>query len=151
MVSMELDEIDRKILRILQENATTPYSEISKEVGISKATVHKRVRRMREEGIIRWTRVIVDPAAVGKKLKAFVGISTAPGSCPRVIDELKKKPEVLEIHEMAGEHDILLKVVVENTDQLNVLLHEIDRIDGVTGSRTCVVLKTEKETTVISL
>jgi Lrp/AsnC family transcriptional regulator for asnA, asnC and gidA len=148
---MQLDDIDRGILRMMQEDAQTPYSIISEKLGVSKATIHKRIWRMRSEGIIKGFTVIIDPAAVGKGIKAFVGISTSPGGCQRVIEELGRRPEVLEIHEMAGEHDLLLKVVLEDTERLNVFLHEIDRVEGVAGSRTYLVLKTEKETTTVDI
>lgn len=145
----ELDELDKQILKILQEDAETPYSQISAKLGISKAAVHKRLKELKKRGAIRKICAIVDPKMLGKGLKAFVGISTEPGACPVVIEKLRERYEVLEIHEIAGEHDLLLKVVVNDTEHLNVFLHEIDKLPGVSGSRTFVVLKTEKETSFV--
>jgi len=145
----ELYELDRRILKILQENAETPYSQISAKLGISKAAVHKRLKELKRRGVIKRICAIVDPKMLGKGLKAFVGVSTEPGACPEVIGKLREIPEILEIHEMAGEHDLLLKVIVSDTEQLNVFLHEIDKLPGISGSKTFVVLKTEKETSFV--
>lgn len=145
----ELDELDKELLRILQENAETPYSQISAKLGISKAAIYKRLKELKKRGVIKKICAVVDPKLLGKKLKAFVGISTEPGTCPEVIEELRMRSEILEIHEMAGEHDLLLKVIVNDTEQLNAFLHEIDKLPGISGSRTLVVLKTEKETSFV--
>jgi Lrp/AsnC family transcriptional regulator for asnA, asnC and gidA len=148
---MRLDEIDRKLLNLLQEDAKVPYAELAGRLGISPSGVHKRVKRLVEEGVIKKFVAVIDPQVSGKKLKAFIGISTEPGKCGEVIAKLEERPEVLEIHEAAGEHDLFLKVITEDTTKLNEILHEIDRIPGVSSSRTMVVLKTEKETGLIQL
>lgn len=148
---MELDSRDKRILTLLQEDAKLPYSKIAEELGISSSGVHKRVKRLVEEGVIQKFVTIVDPKKVGKKLKVFVGIATESGRCSDVRPELIDRSEVLEVHEMAGEHDLFVKLITENAGKLNKILHEIDRIPGVDSTRTSIVLKTEKETTSISL
>jgi DNA-binding Lrp family transcriptional regulator len=148
---MELDEIDRRLLNLLQENAKVPYAELARRLGISSSGVHKRVRRLADEGVIKKFVAVIDPQISGKRLKAFIGISTEPGTCGEVITKLSKRPEVLEIHEVAGEHDLFVKIITEDTMKLNEILHEMDRIPGVSSSRTLVVLKTEKETGLIQL
>ena len=148
---MELDVTDRKLLNLLQDDTKVPYAKLAKRLGISSSGVHKRVKRLVDEGVIKKFAAVIDPQILGKKLKAFIGISTAPGTCGEVIAQLNKRPEVLEIHEVAGEHDLFLKVVTDDTIKLNEILHEMDRIPGVSNSRTLVVLKTEKETNLIQL
>ncbi|RLG57565.1 MAG: AsnC family transcriptional regulator [Hadesarchaea archaeon] len=148
---MELDAIDRKLLNLLQEDAKMPYAELAKRLGISSSGVHKRVRRLVEGGVIKKFVAVIDPQISGKKLKAFIGISTSPGACGQVIAQLSKRPEVLEIHEAAGEHDLFIKIITDDTLKLNEILHEMDRIPGVSSSRTLIVLKTEKETGLIRL
>lgn len=148
---MELDEIDRKLLNLLQGDAKLPYAKLARRLGISSSGVHKRVKRLTEAGVIKRFAAVVDPQAVGKKLKAFIGVSTEPGSCDRVRPELIRRSEVLEVHEAAGEHDLFLKLVTDDTLKLNNILHEIDRIPGVSSTRTLIVLKTEKETGAIEL
>lgn len=148
---MELDETDRKLLNLLQGDAKVPYAKLAKRLGISSSGIHKRVKRLMNAGVIKKFVVVVDPQAVGKKLKAFIGVSTSPGTCGEVIAQLSRRPEVLEIHEVVGEHDLFLKLIIDDTLGLNKVLHEIDRIPGVSSTRTLIVLKTEKETSVIAL
>lgn len=143
---VELDETDRKLLNLLQGDAKVPYAKLAKRLGISSSGIHKRVKRLVDAGVIKKFVVVVDPQAVGKKLKAFIGVSTSPGTCGEVIAQLNRRPEVLEIHEVVGEHDLFLKLIIDDTLGLNKVLHEIDRIPGVSSTRTLVVLKTEKET-----
>lgn len=146
---MELDETDRKLLNLLQGDAKVPYAKLAKRLGISSSGIHKRVKRLMDAGVIKKFVVVVDSQAVGKKLKAFIGVSTSPGTCGGVIAQLNRRPEVLEIHEVVGEHDLFLKLIIDDTLGLNRVLHEIDRIPGVSSTRTLVVLKTEKETGLI--
>lgn len=148
---MNLDSTDKKILKILQENAKKSYSEIGEKIGISSSGVHKRIKHLKKKGVIQKTVTKIDPKKVGKKLKAFIGVATESGRCKDVRPKLTKRPEVLEVHEMAGEHDLFLKLVTDSPDKLNKILHEIDRISGVESTRTSIVLKTEKETSKIKL
>ena len=146
---MELDETDRKLLNLLQGDAKVPYAKLAKRLGVSSSGIHKRVKRLLDAGVIKKFVAVVDPQIIGKKLKAFVGISTSPGGCGEVIAQLSKRPEVLEIHEVAGEHDLFVKLLTDDTLKLNEILHEMDKIPGVSSTRTLVVLKTEKETSSI--
>ncbi|MDI6819918.1 MAG: Lrp/AsnC family transcriptional regulator [Candidatus Hodarchaeaceae archaeon] len=148
---MELDPTDVKLLNLLQADAKASYAQLARRLDISSSGVHKRIKRLVDAGVIKKFAAVVDPSVVGKKLKAFIGISTAPGTCGEVIAQLGKHPEVLEIHEVAGEHDLFVKLITEDTLRLNELLHEIDSIPGVSSTRTLVVLKTEKETGSIPL
>lgn len=148
---MELDKTDRKLLNLLQGDAKVPYAKLAKRMGISSSGIHKRVKRLVDAGVIQKFVAVVDPQVTDKKLKAFMGISTAPGTCREVIVQLSQRPEVLEIHEVAGEHDLFVKLITDDTLKLNEILHEIDKILGVSSTRTLVVLKTEKETGLIQL
>lgn len=147
---IELDGTDRELLALLQVDSKAPYAELAKRLGVSASGVHKRVKRLVDEGVIKKFAAVVNPQVLGKKLKAFIGISTSPGTCGEVIAQLSKRPEVLEIHEVAGEHDLFVKLITDDTLKLNEILHEMDRIPGVSSSRTLIVLKTEKETNTIS-
>ena len=151
MKIMELDKIDRKLLNLLQGDAKAPYAKLAKRLGISSSGIHKRVKKLVDAGMIQKFVAVVDPQVVGKTLKAFMGISTSPGTCGEVIAQLSQRPEVLEIHEVAGEHDLFVKLITDDTLKLNEILHEIDKIPGVSSTRTLIVLKTEKETGLIQL
>lgn len=148
---MELDEIDKRLLNLLQSDAKSSYAKLGRRLGISSSGVHKRVRRLLDAGVIQRFVAVVDPQVIGKRLKVFIGISTLPGSCRQVIAQLSKRPEVLEIHEVAGEHDLFVKLITEGTLELNELLHQMDKIPGVSSTRTLIVLKTEKEISAVNL
>ena len=148
---MELDSTDRRLLDLLQSDAKQPYAKLAKRLGISSSGVHKRIKKLTDAGVIKKFVVVVDPQLIGKKLKAFIGVSTAPGTCGEVIAQLSQRPEVLEIHEVAGEHDLFVKLITDDTLRLNEILHEMDKIPGVSSSRTLIVLKTEKETNAVAL
>lgn len=146
---MELDETDRKLINLLQQNSKLSYAELGDKLDISSSGIHKRTKKLIENGVIKRFVAIVDPEKAGKKLKAFIGVSTKSGRCSDVRPKLIERPEILEVHETAGDHDLLAKLITEDTSRLNIILHEIDSIPGVSGTRTSIVLKTEKETTAI--
>ena len=148
---MELDSINRKLLNLLQADAKLPYAKLAKRLGISSSGVHKRIKKLSDAGVIEKFVAVVDPQVIGKKLKAFIGVSTAPGTCGEVIARLSRRSEVLEIHEVAGEHDLYVKLITDDTLKLNEFLHEMDKIPGVSSTRTLIVLKTEKETGAVAL
>lgn len=148
---MELDSTDKKILDLLQKDAKLSYAEIGERLGISSSGVHKRVKRLVKNDVIDRFVAIINPKKTGKKLKAFIGVATESGKCGDVRPKLIDRSEVLEVHEMAGEHDLFLKLITTDAEKLNKILHEIDDIPGVESTRTSIVLKTEKETTNISL
>lgn len=146
---MELDPTDKKLLKLLQADAKLPYAKLAKRLGVSTSGIHKRVKRLVDAGVIDRFVAVIEPQIIGKKLKAFIGVATEPGSCSEVKSQLIRRPEVLEIHEVAGEHDLFLKLITDDTLTLNDILHEIDRIPGVSSTRTLIVLKTEKESSAI--
>jgi len=148
---MELDPIDKKLLNLLQADAKLPYADLAKRLGVSTSGIHKRVKRLIDSGVIKRFAAVVEPQVIGKKLKAFIGVSTNPGCCTEVKSRLTKRPEVLEIHEVAGEHDLFLKLITDDTLALNDILHQLDSIPGVSSTRTLIVLKTEKETSAVPI
>lgn len=145
MSIVELDEVDKKILEILQENAKTPYSKISKEAGVSEATIHLRIKRLMEKGVIKRFQAIVDPEKVGKGIVAIIAIITEPRKLDFVLEELAKMDEVYEIYDVTGEYYAILKVRVSNRDELAKVLDMIGKIDGVISTKTMYVLRVIKE------
>ena len=116
-MTVTLDDLDRKILAALMEDADRSLDEIARIVGSSKTPVWNRIRRMREAGVIRRQTVIVDPEAVGLEACFFVLIRTSehdPDWLARFLAAVQARPEVLEAHRLAGEIDYILKVRVRN-------------------------------------
>ncbi len=116
-MAVRLDETDRKILAELQRDAGQSLDEIARKVASSKTPVWNRIRRMRDQGVIRAQTVVVDPEALGLEACFFVLIRTsehAPDWQRRFLEVVRRRPEVLEAHRLAGEIDYILKVRVAN-------------------------------------
>ncbi|WP_297535301.1 Lrp/AsnC family transcriptional regulator [Thermococcus sp.] len=146
-----LDEVDRKILMILQKNSRTPLREISKEVGLAESTIYERIKKLKDRGVIRKFTVILDPDALGFKILAFILIKAHAGMYSHVAKELMKYPEIGEIYETTGDYDMLVKIRTRSSEELNEFLDRIGEIEGIESTHTMVVLKTHKETTEIPL
>ena len=97
-----LDNVNLKIMDILSRDSSTPFVEIAKQIGISDATVHLRVRRLIDEGVINKFTISVDNDLLGYDHLAFLGINVEPGFADEAIYELSSLEEVLEVHEMHG-------------------------------------------------
>lgn len=137
-----MDDLDRKIIASLAGDGRKPYSRIAEEHGVATTTVHQRVRRLTERGIITGTRVTVDWEAVGLPVTALVSVE-APGEQPLadIAEQLSAIPFVQNCYAVTGEFDLLLTVRARSSDHLGDLL---DQIRGVAPgrSRTLVVLAT---------
>lgn len=146
---MELDEVDREILRILQSDARTPFSEIARRIEMSSATVHDRVSRLREAGVIEGYHAKVNPKAVGYGTSAFVGLRVEQGKDDAVeefIDRLRDLHGVQEVHLTTGDWDVLVRVYAEDTEGLRELLFEhVANTEGFSRSHTMVVLGTRHD------
>ncbi len=138
---MAMDEIDRKLIGLLQEDATRSYASLGKEVGLSGGAAHERVRKLRERGVIRRTTIEVDPAAIGRDVVAYVLVdgSTWMGDAA---DRLAAIPAVEEAHVIAGPASLLLKVRTAGTRQVQEVLRQVFEVEGVTSTQTVVVLET---------
>ena len=116
-MAARLDEIDRKILAELQQDAELSLDEIARRVGSSKTPVWNRIRRMKEDGVITRQTVILDPEALGYEACFFVLIRTSEHEADwqrKFLKALKERPEVMEAHRLAGDIDYILKVRVRN-------------------------------------
>jgi Lrp/AsnC family transcriptional regulator for asnA, asnC and gidA len=143
---MELDDTDRAILDILQSNARTPFSEIARRIDMSSATVHDRVGRLEDAGVIRGYHADVDPGAVGFGASAIVGLRIEQGQEREALDALREFEGVHEVHLTTGEWDVMLRVFAEDTDGLRDLMFDhIAQLDGFARSQTMVILGTEYE------
>ena len=141
---MDLDDTDRAILRILQEDARTPFSEIARRIDMSSATVHDRVGRMEEAGVIKGYHATVDPKAVGYGTSALVGLTVEQGHEEQTLEQLRELDGVQEVHLTTGEWDVVLRVYAHDTDDLRKLMFEhIAAMDGFSRSQTMVILGTD--------
>src|SRR5581483_1107727 len=146
-MSQALDDVDRKILRALQQNARTSNSEIARQLGMVPSAILERIRKLEERGYIEGYEARLNPKLLGRGLVAFIFVKLEERGHEDAAGLLARVPEILEVHCVAGEDCYLLKVRVADVDALRRLLVEkINTIPNVVGTRTTVVLGTEKET-----
>jgi Lrp/AsnC family transcriptional regulator for asnA, asnC and gidA len=147
-----LDEINLKIIDMLTRDASRPFVEIAKELEISDATVHMRVRRLMAAGIIRRFTLATDSRLLGYDHLAFMGINIKEGLADEVAARLSKVDEILEIHEMHGRFDLLLKIRARNLEEMrDIVVNKIRRLPQITEAELTTVLKTIKEEQSVSL
>lgn len=138
-----MDDVDRELLRLLQQDAGMPYTALGKAVGLSAGAAHDRVRKLRERGVIRRTTIEIDPGAVGRGVLAFVMVdANAWMGDPSTREALAQIAEIEEAHIVAGSASVLVKVRTASTEELQQALRRIFGVDGVTGTDAIVVLET---------
>jgi DNA-binding Lrp family transcriptional regulator len=149
---MTIDEIDRRLLAELQQDATQSYAALGQAVGLSAGAAHERVRKLRSAGVIRRTTIEVDAAALGSGVLAYVLLDTDAwmGDEP-TLQALKAIQAVEEAHVIAGPASVMVKVRTTSTEQLQATLRSLHQVDGVTSTQTVVVLESffERQPTVM--
>ncbi|MBI4546414.1 MAG: Lrp/AsnC family transcriptional regulator [Ignavibacteriae bacterium] len=147
-----LDAIDLKILDILQKNGRTRRNDLAAIVELSLPSVSDRLRKLEDSGYIKGYYAYVDPKKLGKDITAFIFVSIDSSKHYQgFLEHTNSTDEILECHAITGEGSHLLKIRTENTSTLEKLLAKIQSWQGVTGTRTSVVLSSSKETTRIKL
>jgi len=134
-----LDSIGWNILRELQRNARTPFTELGRRVGLSTPAVMERIRRMEEADIITGYRAEVNNQKIGYSILAFVRVSVVGDFMPRIMRVAEDAPEVLECHRVTGSDSFIMKVAVGSVDELQTV---IDRMTPYVATTTSIVLST---------
>jgi DNA-binding Lrp family transcriptional regulator len=146
--SRPLDGFDRKILGALVANADVSYAELGQIVGLSAPAVHDRVKKLRASGRMRCTAALLDGPAIGKPLLAFVHVDTTGWGKTQGLMSMAELPEVEEIHSVAGDTSIMVKVRCASSRALEGLLARLYAIPGVKSTRSFIVLSTYLERTI---
>ncbi len=138
----KIDELDRKILSYITQNARLPFKDVADECGVSRAAVHQRVQKMQEEGVITGSGFFVNSKKLGYQLAAYIGITLEKGNMYEdVSKELEKIPEVVESHFTLGAYSMLVKLYARNDEHLMKLLNvHIQCIHGVAKTETLTTL-----------
>ena len=138
----QLDEIDNQILELLIENTRMPYTEIAKKLIISAGTVHVRVKKMEDAGIIRGTSLSIDYSKMGYSFIAYVGLYLSRTSeTQEVIDQLKDIPFITVAHITTGKFNIFCKVRARDTSHAKDIIFLIDDIDGVARTESMISME----------
>ncbi|NJL13554.1 MAG: winged helix-turn-helix transcriptional regulator [Microscillaceae bacterium] len=139
----EIDSTDRKILSLLIEDANLPFTEIAKRVFVSDGTVHGRVRKLRQMGIIRGATLDVDYSRLGWDITAFLGIYLDKSALyETVAKDLQNIPEITNMHYTTGVYSIFAKIVCRDTRHLREVLHDkIQKVAGIQRTETFISLE----------
>jgi Lrp/AsnC family leucine-responsive transcriptional regulator len=146
-----IDEIDRQILALLQEDARLSNGAIAERVGLTSSTVHDRVKKLERKGIIKGYVALVDAGLLDKSITAFIRLSVGSASedylaSKKSVDDVcQAEPDVLECHGVAGEDCYVLKVRASSPQELEKLIERIRCNANISRSTTSIVLSTLKE------
>ena len=142
MNKIKVDGIDKIIIKRLVEDARTPILSIAREVGISGAAIHQRLRKLENSDLIAGSKMVLNPKALGYTTTAFVGIFLDSASkYTSAINHLKEIPEVVESHYTTGNYAIFIKILCKNNEDLMQLLNNnIQGIKGVARTETFISL-----------
>ncbi len=140
-----MDDLDKRLLVSLKEDARKPFLKLAKELNVSDATVHKRVAALEESGIITGYSAKLDAEKLGFGITAFIELRIKPGTADIVGEKLTKIPRVLDIYELHSHCDFLIRVQVRDIHELrNELVARITTIPEIVSKETNVVLNTVK-------
>ena len=145
-----INEIDKQILNIVQKDARISNAEIARQVGLAPSAVLERVKKLEERGVIKGFETKLDAAQLDFGLTAFVFVRTS--FCGSIGEVLATIPEVLEVHDIAGDDCYLLKVRAKKTDELGRFFREkLKNLPEIISTKTTIVLQTLKETTALPI
>ena len=139
----QIDNLDRDILHELMRNARTPYAELAKKFAVSPGTIHVRVEKMKQAGIIKGTRIDINPKQLGFDVCCFIGIILKSAKdYPTALKKLDALEEVVEVYYTTGQYSIFIKVMCKSIDALqDVLINKIQTIDEIQSTETLISLQ----------
>lgn len=140
--STVLDEFDRRILGLLVEDSGRSYASLGEVVGLSPPAVHERVKRLRKSGVIKQTSVCLKGSAVGKPLLTFVHVEFEGWGKSRKLLQIADFPEIEEMHSVAGDSGMILKVRTADAHSLEQLLSQLYQLAGVRTTKSYITLST---------
>ncbi len=143
MAKPDIDSLDKKILQLLAQDARMPFLEIARVCNVSGASVHQRVQKLEQAGILRGSQFVVSPEALGFETCAYVGLYLQdPSHFDRVVERLKNIPEVVECHYTTGAFDMFIKIYAHNNHHLLKIIHDKLQPLGLARSETIVSFNT---------
>ena len=143
MQNLEIDKIDLQIIGILIQDAKIPYTEIAKKIRVSGGTVHVRMKKLEDQGVVKGSTLMIDPSKLGFDLTAFLGVYLQKGSLySDVVKAMEQIPEVTEAYYTTGVYSMFVKIVCKNTEHLRAVLNDkIQAIEGIQRTETIISLE----------
>ncbi|MBF8965748.1 Lrp/AsnC ligand binding domain-containing protein [Pontibacter sp. FD36] len=131
-MDLKIDKLDRQILHLLMQNVNRAYTDIAKELGVSGGTIHVRLKKMTEMGIVQGAQLLINPAAIGYDICAFIGVFLEKGSAYKeVVEKMRDIPEIVELHYTTGSYSMFVKIICRDTKHLREVLNE--KMQGIAG------------------
>lgn len=142
MIKFKLDKLDHQILDILIDDTRTAFTDIAKRLDISAGTVHVRVRKMEEAGIITGSTLNLNYKKLGYTFVAYVGVFLEKTSQTKfVVQRISEIPNVVEAHVPTGKYNVFCKIRARDTDHAKKVIYQLDDIEGVTRTETMVSME----------
>ena len=142
-MNYEIDNLDRQILNLLMHNVTRAYTDIAKELNVSGGTIHVRMKKLTEMGVVKGSQLIINPAAIGFDICAFIGVFLEKGSVYKdAVEQMRQVPEIVELHYTTGSYSMFIKIICRDTNHLREVLNEkIQPVKGVQRTETFISLE----------
>ena len=139
MAHHSLDSLDKKILRLIAEDARIPFLEVARACNVSGAAIHQRIQKLTNLGILKGSQFVIDPEKIGYETCAYIGLYLKePEKFDNVAEELKKIPEVVECHYPTGGFDMFIKIYAINNHHLLNIIHDKLQPLGLSRSETII-------------
>ncbi len=143
MAYRSLDRLDRKILGLIAEDARIPFLEVARACNVSGAAIHQRIQKLTSLGILLGSQFLIDPEKIGYETCAYIGLYLKnPEDFDRVVEELKKIPEVVECHITTGDYDLFIKIFARNNHHMMDIIHDKLQPLGLSRSKSLISFKT---------
>lgn len=135
MAHRGLDQLDKKILCLIAEDARIPFLEVARECKVSGAAIHQRIQKLTNLGVLKGSQFVIDPEKIGFETCAYMGLNLKnPENFDEVVEALKKIPEIVECHYTTGEYDLFIKVYAHNNHHLLTIIHDKLQVLGLSRS-----------------
>ncbi|MCI6670931.1 MAG: Lrp/AsnC ligand binding domain-containing protein [Prevotella sp.] len=139
MAHRGLDQLDKKILHLIAEDARIPFLEVARECNVSGAAIHQRIQKLFNLGIIKGSKFVMDPEKIGYETCAFIGLNLKnPENFDEAIKALRNIPEVVECHYTTGEYDLFIKIYASNNHHLLNVIHDKLQSLGLSRSESII-------------
>lgn len=134
-----LDSLDKKILRMIADDARVPFLEVARTCNVSGAAIHQRIQKLTNLGVLKGSQFIIDPEKIGYETCAYIGLNLrTPETFDEVVSELEKIPEIVECHYTTGDYDMFIKIYALNNHHLLNIIHDKLQPLGLARSETII-------------
>lgn len=139
MAHHNLDSLDKKILRLIAEDARIPFLEVARSCNVSGAAIHQRIQKLKSLGVLKGSQFIIDPEKIGYETCAYIGLNLRnPEDFDKAVEALRNIPEVVECHYTTGDYDMFIKIYAFNNHHLLNIIHDRLQPLGLSRSETII-------------